>query len=80
MAATCVPVTNGQIALASTDMGHEDQNDGSWAANNPQAQIDFAYRAEHVLAQRPRRSSRSSTARLRNTPISTAARMAGARR
>jgi hypothetical protein len=51
MAATCVPVTNGQIALASTDMGHEDQNDGSWAANNPQAQIDFAYRAEHVLAQ-----------------------------
>jgi Tannase and feruloyl esterase len=51
MAATCQPVTDGAIAMATTDMGHEDQNDGSWAANNPQAQIDFAYRGMHVLAQ-----------------------------
>jgi feruloyl esterase len=47
----CTPVTNGQIASATTDMGHQGQNDGSWAANNPQAVIDFAYRAEHVTAQ-----------------------------
>jgi Tannase and feruloyl esterase len=50
-AATCPPVANGTIASATTDMGHEGQNDGSWAANNPQAQIDFAYRSMHTLAQ-----------------------------
>lgn len=50
MASTCVPVTNGQIAMAATDMGHEGGNDGSWALN-PQAKIDFAYRAEHATAQ-----------------------------
>ncbi|HJS84160.1 MAG TPA: tannase/feruloyl esterase family alpha/beta hydrolase, partial [Acetobacteraceae bacterium] len=50
-AATCPPVADGTIASATTDMGHEDQNDGSWAADNPQAQIDFAYRAMHVTAQ-----------------------------
>lgn len=50
-AATCPPVLDGTIASASTDMGHEGQQDGSWAAGNPQAQIDFAYRAEHVTAQ-----------------------------
>jgi feruloyl esterase len=32
-------------------MGHQGQNDGSWAAYDPQAQIDFAYRSEHVTAQ-----------------------------
>ena len=51
MASTCAPVTNGQIAIAATDMGHEGQQDGSWGANNPQARIDFAYRAEHVTSQ-----------------------------
>src|SRR6516225_7451862 len=42
MASTCVPVTNGQIAMSATDMGHEGANDGSWALS-PQARIDFAY-------------------------------------
>ncbi|WP_442859619.1 tannase/feruloyl esterase family alpha/beta hydrolase [Burkholderia sp. 8Y] len=50
MANTCVPVTNGQIAIAATDMGHEGGNDGSWALD-PKAKIDFAYRAEHATAQ-----------------------------
>jgi feruloyl esterase len=50
-AANCPPVTAGQVAVATTDMGHQGQNDGSWAANNPQAQIDFAYRGVHVTSQ-----------------------------
>lgn len=50
-ASTCPPVADGTIASATTDMGHQGQNDGSWAAYDPQAQIDFAYRSEHVTAQ-----------------------------
>ena len=46
----CVPAARGDLALASTDMGHEDRMDGSWAADNPQARIDFAYRGVHVTA------------------------------
>jgi hypothetical protein len=49
----CAIVTDGSIATAATDMGHQGGGspNGSWAANNPQAQIDFAYRAQHVVAQ-----------------------------
>ncbi len=50
-ASTCPVVTDGTVASASTDMGHEGLNDGSWAADNPQAQIDFAYRGMHATAQ-----------------------------
>ncbi|GAA4517601.1 hypothetical protein GCM10023191_090340 [Actinoallomurus oryzae] len=50
-ASTCAPIADGTIASATTDMGHQGQNDGSWAAYDPQAQIDFAYRSEHVTAQ-----------------------------
>lgn len=50
-AGSCPFIADGSIASATTDMGHEGSPDGSWAANNPQAQIDFAYRAEHVTAQ-----------------------------
>jgi hypothetical protein len=50
-AATCRPIADGTVASATTDMGHQGQNDGSWAAGNPQAQIDFAYRGVHVTAQ-----------------------------
>nr|WP_237686499.1 tannase/feruloyl esterase family alpha/beta hydrolase [Arthrobacter jiangjiafuii] len=49
-AATCPLVQDGTVASASTDMGHQGLNDGSWAAENPQAQIDFAYRGVHVTA------------------------------
>ena len=49
----CAIVTDGSILTASTDMGHQGQGspNGAWAANNPQAIIDFAYRGEHVTAQ-----------------------------
>ena len=50
-ASGCPPVTDGTVASATTDMGHQGQNDGSWALNNPQAQIDFAYRSVHLTAE-----------------------------
>lgn len=50
-ASACPVVEDGTVASATTDMGHQGQNDGSWALNNPQAQIDFAYRGVHVTAQ-----------------------------
>ncbi len=50
-AGTCPPVADGTIASATTDMGHQGQPDGSWAAGNPQAQIDFAYRGVHDTSQ-----------------------------
>jgi feruloyl esterase len=50
-ASDCPYIKDGSAALATTDMGHEGGADGSWAANNPQAQIDFAYRGVHVTAQ-----------------------------
>lgn len=51
----CEPVTNGEIALASTDMGHANaagrgNGDPVWAEQNPQTAVDFAYRAQHVTA------------------------------
>ncbi|GAA3549898.1 tannase/feruloyl esterase family alpha/beta hydrolase [Nonomuraea rosea] len=50
-ASTCPPIADGTIASATTDMGHQGQNDGTWAARNPQAQIDFAYRGVHVTSE-----------------------------
>jgi feruloyl esterase len=51
----CAPATNGEIALASTDMGHSNgpgrgNADPIWAVENPQTRIDFAYRAQHLTA------------------------------
>ncbi|MGC8492152.1 MAG: tannase/feruloyl esterase family alpha/beta hydrolase [Syntrophobacteraceae bacterium] len=43
-------VTDGQLVLATTDMGHEGGQDGSWIANNPNSGIDFAYRGVHDTA------------------------------
>ena len=45
----CAPSQNGELALASTDMGHSTRG-GSWGAN-PQMRIDFAYRGVHVTSQ-----------------------------
>ena len=50
-ASTCPVIVDGTVASATTDMGHEGLNDGSWAAGNPQAQIDFAYRGMHATAE-----------------------------
>ncbi|PWI12815.1 tannase/feruloyl esterase family alpha/beta hydrolase [Streptomyces sp. Act143] len=50
-ASGCPVVEDGTVASATTDMGHQGLNDGSWALDNPQAQIDFAYRGVHVTSQ-----------------------------
>ncbi|MDN3354854.1 tannase/feruloyl esterase family alpha/beta hydrolase [Actinomadura sp. DC4] len=50
-ASACPVVADGTVAGATTDMGHQGQNDGSWAADDPQAQIDFSYRGVHVTSQ-----------------------------
>jgi hypothetical protein len=47
-AESCVPSQNGELALASTDMGHSGGNDGAFGANDYQLRIDFAYRGVHV--------------------------------
>ncbi len=44
----CAVAQNGELALASTDMGHQGQ-DPSWG-DDPQLRIDFAYRGVHVTA------------------------------
>jgi Tannase and feruloyl esterase len=51
--ADCTVVKDGTIASATTDMGHQGAGTprGSWAVNNPQAQIDFAYRGVHVASR-----------------------------
>lgn len=52
----CAPVTDGEIVLASTDMGHSNAGgrggnaDPTWAVENPQSRIDFAYRGVHLTA------------------------------
>src|SRR5262249_31708589 len=44
------PLPKGYACIV-TDMGHTgDQMSGLWASNNLQAQIDFGYRATHVIA------------------------------
>jgi hypothetical protein len=44
------PLRKGYACIAS-DMGHKGaSSSGLWALNNPQAQIDFAYRGTHVTA------------------------------
>lgn len=44
----CVPVKDGAFALASTDMGHQDQ-DGTFG-QDPEKRIDFAHRGVHLTA------------------------------
>lgn len=45
-AQSCLPAQNNELALASTDMGHEGM-DASWG-DDPKLRIDFAYRGVHV--------------------------------
>jgi feruloyl esterase len=44
----CAPAQRGELAVASTDMGHR-SGEGVWQ-DDPQARIDFAYRGVHVTA------------------------------
>lgn len=48
---SCTQVDDGSLVTATTDMGHEGKNDGSWALDDPQAVIDFSYRSVHDTAQ-----------------------------
>jgi feruloyl esterase len=48
-AAMIDPLLRG-YATASTDTGHQADNDGRWAAGHMQRVIDFAHRAVHVTA------------------------------
>lgn len=44
----CAPAQNGELVLASTDMGHSGGMDAAWANGHPERVIDFAYRGVHV--------------------------------
>jgi hypothetical protein len=44
----CAPSQNGELVLASTDMGHSSE-DKAWG-DDPQKRIDFAYRGVHVTS------------------------------
>jgi len=44
----CLPATHGELALASTDMGHSGGMDGKFGENDYQLRIDFAYRGVHM--------------------------------
>jgi hypothetical protein len=49
----CVPVSNGELVLATDDQGHQAASgtDGVWAANDPALRVVFGYGSEHSLAQ-----------------------------
>src|SRR5690606_1804458 len=50
-AAGCIPADRGSFVRSSTDGGHTAPfDDGMWAVDNPQAQVDLGYRAAHVVA------------------------------
>jgi len=44
----CSPADHGELALASTDMGHSGGLDGKFGEKDYQLRIDFAYRGVHV--------------------------------
>lgn len=44
----CYPAEHGELALASTDMGHSGGMDGQFGEKDYQLRIDFAYRGVHV--------------------------------
>lgn len=44
----CYPAQHGELALASTDMGHTGGMDGKFGEKDYQLRIDFAYRGVHV--------------------------------
>ncbi|WP_019052506.1 tannase/feruloyl esterase family alpha/beta hydrolase [Sphingobium xenophagum] len=46
----CLPLTNGELALVGSDLGHSaDLMDGVWASGNPQGVRDFGNRGVHVV-------------------------------
>lgn len=47
----CVPVINGELVTATTNMGHTGAEGATWIVDKPWAGIDFAYRGVHVASQ-----------------------------
>jgi hypothetical protein len=47
-ASGCYPADHGELALASTDVGHTGGMDGKFGEKEYQLRIDFAYRGVHV--------------------------------
>ena len=47
-ASGCYPADHGELALASTDMGHTGGMDGKFGEKDYQLRIDFAFRGVHV--------------------------------
>lgn len=47
----CALVNAGQLATATTNMGHASADGSTWSVDKPWAAIDFAYRGVHVTAQ-----------------------------
>jgi hypothetical protein len=47
----CAPVIAGELATATTNMGHVGSEGATWIVDKPWAGIDFAYRGVHVAAQ-----------------------------
>lgn len=47
----CLPVINGELVTATTNMGHTNAQGATWIVDNPWAGVDFAYRGVHVTAQ-----------------------------
>lgn len=45
----CPLLERGDVAIASTDMGHQGRG-GTWGASDPQLRVDFAYRGVHLTA------------------------------
>jgi feruloyl esterase len=46
----CSPAESEELAVGSTNMGHQSAGDGAWGAMDPQLRIDFAYRGVHVTS------------------------------
>ena len=68
-------------ATALTDTGHQaGMNDGSWALNNPERQINFFYRAIHVVSVAAKQIIEAYTDMCPGSLISKAARTADVRR
>jgi feruloyl esterase len=47
--AGCIPYERGELAMATSDLGHRDPSAASWGAD-PARRIDFAFRAMHLTA------------------------------
>ncbi|MHC1480230.1 tannase/feruloyl esterase family alpha/beta hydrolase [Frateuria aurantia] len=61
-ASTCAPALNGEMIMAGTDMGHSGPMMGlaqGAFGEDPQARIDFAYRANHVTTLAAKALSRA---------------------